>query len=191
MVDVTLKVPALEKLVDYTASGIGAVAGPMLAPWKARKEAEARLIEARGEADSLKLIADAQAEARHSLAMPTQAGRGVLEIDGDGIRQRIEFQEGKRQANIASVVRGCRGRSRRQGGSGSRARSRLDGTVLRRRSGRLVGGHAKDLVKNPVGRSRGAGTDVVAYTFDSKGYVATRCRSFFGPDGIPDFGIHL
>ena len=30
-VNVNLKVPALEKLVDYTASGIGAVAGPMLA----------------------------------------------------------------------------------------------------------------------------------------------------------------
>ena len=65
MVDVNVKVPALEKLVDYTASGIGALAGPMLAPWKARKEAEARLIESRAEADSLKLIADAQAEAHH------------------------------------------------------------------------------------------------------------------------------
>ena len=105
MVDVNLKVPALEKLMDYVASGIGAVAGPMLAPWKARKEAEARRIESREEADSLKLIAEAQAEARHSLVAPDQAGRGVLEIDRDGIRQRIEFQEGKRQANIASVVR--------------------------------------------------------------------------------------
>ena len=105
MVDVNVKVPALEKLLDYTASGIGAVAGPMLAPWKARKEAKARLIESRAEADSLKLIADAQAEARHSLAAPEEAGRGVVEIDEDGIRQRIEFQERKRQANIASVVR--------------------------------------------------------------------------------------
>ena len=105
MVDVNLRVPALEKLVDYSASGIGAVAGPMLAPWKARKEAEARLIESKAEADSLKLIADAQAEARNSLAAPDEAGRGVLEIDHDGIRQRIEFQERKRQANIASVVR--------------------------------------------------------------------------------------
>lgn len=105
MVDVNLNVPALEKLVEYTASGIGAVAGPMLAPWKARKEAEAQLIESRAHAGSLKLIADAQAEARHSLAATDQAGRGVLEIDHDGIRQRIEFQERKRQANIASVVR--------------------------------------------------------------------------------------
>ena len=105
MVDVNLKVPALEKLLDYAASGIGAVAGPMLAPWKARKEAEARRIESRAEADSLKLIADAQAKARQSLAAPGQAGRGVLEIDQDGIRQRIEFQEGKRQANITAAVR--------------------------------------------------------------------------------------
>ncbi len=107
MVDVNLKVPALEKLVDYAASGIGAVAGPMLKPWKARKEAEARSIKVRADADSLKLIADAQALARHSLADPSQAGHGVLEIDRDSIRQRIEFQEGKRQANIASAVRGA------------------------------------------------------------------------------------
>ena len=105
MVDLNVKVPALEKLVDYTASGIGAVAGPMMAPWKARKEADARLIEARAQADSLRLIADAQAEAQRSLAAPDEAGRGVVEIDEDGIRQRIEFQERKRQANIASVVR--------------------------------------------------------------------------------------
>ena len=105
MVDVNLKVPALEKLLDYAASGIGAAAGPMVAPWKARQEAKARLIGSGAEADSLKLIADAQAEARRSLAAPDRAGHGVLEIDQRGIRQRIEFQERKRQANIASVVR--------------------------------------------------------------------------------------
>ena len=105
MVDVNLKVRALEKLLDYVASGIGAMAGPMVAPWKARQEAKARLIGSTAEADSLKLIANAQAEARRSLASPDRAGRGVLEIDQHGIWQRIEFQEGKRQANIASVVR--------------------------------------------------------------------------------------
>ena len=104
MVDVNLKVPAVEKLVDYAASGIGAVAGPMLAPWKARKEAEARLIDANAEADSLRLIADAQAEAQRLLVARDEAGRGMLEIGRDGIRQRIEFQERKRQANIVSVV---------------------------------------------------------------------------------------
>ena len=49
MVDLKVKVPALEKLLDYTASGIGAVAGPMLARWKSRKAADARLIEAKAE----------------------------------------------------------------------------------------------------------------------------------------------
>ena len=104
MVDVNLKVPALEKLMDYAASGIGAVAGPMLAPWRARQDAKAKLIETKADADSLRLIADAQAEARRSLAMPDETSGGVLEIGPDGIAQRIEFQEKKRQANIKSVV---------------------------------------------------------------------------------------
>ena len=104
MVDVNLKVPALEKLLDYAASGIGAVAGPMLATWRARQDAKAQLIEVQAEADSLRLIADAQADARQSLVEPDQAGSGMVEIGPDGIAQRIEFQEKKRQANIVSVV---------------------------------------------------------------------------------------
>ena len=100
MVDVNLKVPALEKLIDYTASGSGAVAGPMLVTWKAEKEARATLIEAKGQADRLTLIA----EARRYLVDPNGTGLGTLEIDASDIRQRIEFQEQKRQANIASTV---------------------------------------------------------------------------------------
>ena len=107
----TLKVPALEKLLDYSASGIGAVAGPMLVPWKARREAKAKRIEAEATAGNLKLIAEAQTEARRSLLTPDEGARVVLDgarvvldIDPDGIRQRIEFQEQKRQANIVSVV---------------------------------------------------------------------------------------
>lgn len=104
MADVNLKVPALEKLVDYAASGIGAVAGPMLASWRARQSAKAKLIGAQADADSLRLIADAQADARRSLVASVEAGGGVLEIGPDSIAQRIEFQERKRQANIKSVV---------------------------------------------------------------------------------------
>lgn len=104
MVDVNLKVPAFEKLVDYTASGIGAVAGPMLAPWRARQDAKAKLIGAQANADSLRLIADAQADARRSVVLPNEGGRGVMDIGPEGIAQRIEFQEKKRQANIVSVV---------------------------------------------------------------------------------------
>ncbi|MCY3753475.1 MAG: DUF2806 domain-containing protein, partial [Alphaproteobacteria bacterium] len=105
MVDLNLKVSAIEMLLKYTASGIGAVAGSMLGPWRARQAATVRRIEAEAEGDSLKLIADAQAEARRSLVEQDEAGRGMLDIGPEGIQQRIEFQEKKRQANIASVVR--------------------------------------------------------------------------------------
>ena len=104
MVDINLKVPGVKKLLDYAASGVGAVAGPMLATWKARKEAEAKLITAKAEADSLKLIAQAQSEARQFLVEPDCASSGMLEIDTGSVMQRIEFQEKKRQANIAAVV---------------------------------------------------------------------------------------
>lgn len=116
MADININVPGLEKLVDYTASGIGAVAGPMLATWKASKEAEAKRITAQADADaqitkakadasSLQIIADAQSRARQSLDAPIESGHGTLEIHGDTINQRIEFQERKRQSNIVSVVR--------------------------------------------------------------------------------------
>lgn len=115
MTDVNLKVPAFEKLLDYVASGIGAVAGPMLAGWKARRDAEAkritartnadtRLIEAEGDAATIRILADAQAQAQRSLSAPIESGRGAIELGRDGIRQRIEFQEQKRQHNIASVT---------------------------------------------------------------------------------------
>ena len=92
MVDVILKVSALEMLLKYIASGIGAVTGPMLAPWMALRQTEAKLVEA-------------QAKERRFLVETHEAEHGVLDIGLKGIAQRIEFQEKKRQANIASVVR--------------------------------------------------------------------------------------
>lgn len=103
-VNVNLSVPALEKLVDYTASGIGSVAGPMIAPWKARKEAEARMITATGDATALRIQADAQAKAREALLPQDTNVTGALDIS-HVINQRVQFQEEKRQANIESVVR--------------------------------------------------------------------------------------
>lgn len=47
--NITVSVPAIEKLVDYLASGVGVVGGTMLASWRARNEAKARLIAAQGE----------------------------------------------------------------------------------------------------------------------------------------------
>ena len=96
-------VRALDKLLDYTASGIGAVAGPMLAPWQARREADALRIATQGEADSLRIIAAAQSDARDAL-VPTASDVRV-EVDiAETVRQRIQFQEEKRQGNIGAVV---------------------------------------------------------------------------------------
>ena len=103
-VNLTVRVPGLEILVNYAASGIGAVAGPMLAPWRASREAKARLISAHAEAETVRIIADEQAAAQRSFVSASGV-QGALEINPEGITQRIEYQERKRQANIYSVVR--------------------------------------------------------------------------------------
>ncbi len=102
--DVNINIPALDKLLEYTASGIGAIAGPMLAPWKSQREAKAKVIAAEGSANVLQIQAEAQTKARKALLPHCTNTKGILDIK-DTINQRIEFQERKRQANIESVVR--------------------------------------------------------------------------------------
>ena len=98
-----MAIKALEKLLDYTASGIGAVAGPMFASWRARQEADARRIAAQGDADALLIIAAAQSEARAILTSTASDAHVELDI-AESVRQRIQFQEEKRHRNIGSVV---------------------------------------------------------------------------------------
>ena len=113
--DVSVRVPGMEKLLDYAASGVGAIAGPMLANWRASREGKARLTSARVDAEvrrietesntqSLKIIADAQAKARQSIDTTIESGHGTVEITRDDITQSIEFQGQKRLANVGSVV---------------------------------------------------------------------------------------
>lgn len=102
-VDVTVKIPAIEQLLTVTASGVGSVAGPMLATWRARQEAEAKRIRAEAEADVLQIRAEAQSKAREALVPSGAQTVGELSI-GALIEQRVRFQEEKRQANITSVV---------------------------------------------------------------------------------------
>ena len=115
MVDLNLKVPAVEKLLDYAASGIGSVAGPMLARRQAQAVADAARIEAQGQADVLRikaqaqadsmgLIAKAQAEARNDFSVADTSIQGKMDI-GNEIDLRLTFQEQKRQSNIGAVVR--------------------------------------------------------------------------------------
>lgn len=113
MVDVNVRVPAVEKLIDYAASGIGSIAGPILAPWMARREVEANLIFARGQSAVLGILAEGQAgalpvitaaqkEAR-LLAAPDTIIQGELTLS-DAIQQRWLFQEEKRLRNIEAIV---------------------------------------------------------------------------------------
>jgi hypothetical protein len=104
MVEVVIKIPAIEKLLDYTASGIGATAGPLLLPWRAYMEGKADHISARAYADVLPIITKAQDDARRSLVAPDAEVHGAVEITHEHLKQVIEFQGLKRLANIASVV---------------------------------------------------------------------------------------
>ena len=100
-----VNLPAIEKLVDYAASGIGSVAGSMLAPWKARQEAKAKLIAAEGDATILQIQADAQSKAREILVSRNTDVTGELNITNK-VKQRIQFQEQKRQNQYRISSRG-------------------------------------------------------------------------------------
>lgn len=112
--DINLKIPAIEKLMDYAASGIGSVAGSMLASWKARQEAKAKSIAAHGEAEAQRILAEGQAttmgiiasaqvDAKAILGSPNATMQGQLDF-GAAVTQRIQFQEEKRQSNITAVI---------------------------------------------------------------------------------------
>ena len=98
-----LEVPGLEALLKYVASGIGSVAGPMLAPWRAKREAVASSIAARAQAENTRIIAEAQTSAQRTLS-DTHFVEGFIEINPEGITQRIEYQEKKRHSNISTIV---------------------------------------------------------------------------------------
>ena len=118
MVHINLNVRAIEKLIDYLATGIGAIPGPMLAPWRAywegrakrisaRADADVRRIQAASEAETSAIIAKARADAREFLLAPDAEVHGTAEFTREDIIQRIEFQERKRLTNIRSVVEGA------------------------------------------------------------------------------------
>lgn len=96
------KIPGINKLAEITASGIGSVAGALVAPWVAGRHAKAKLIEARGEANSMRIIAQAKGD-----AMQILRGGDVTEpavATTEQAAQRLEYQDRKRQNNLVSVV---------------------------------------------------------------------------------------
>ncbi len=101
-----LEVPALEKLVDWAASGVGAIIGSMLGPYMAKQRAKVTQIEAVSRADSTILIASAVQEAKEHLVISSDTStsvQGELAVN-DAIEARLRFQEEKRQRNISACV---------------------------------------------------------------------------------------
>ena len=98
-----LKVPAIDKLVELAASGIGSVAGTFFAPWKARKEGQARVIAAKADAEVLSIQAKAHVEAKEIMVDEGSAATREISISNQ-INERILYQEEKRLKNIESVV---------------------------------------------------------------------------------------
>lgn len=54
----------LDKLLEIAARGLGAVAGPLLAPWRAQREGRARIIAAKADAKVLEIQAEAYMKVR-------------------------------------------------------------------------------------------------------------------------------
>ena len=87
------------------SSGIGAVAGPMLAEWAARKESRAKIISAEADKEVVLILAEAHSKAQKILLGNNLAEHGEITLsDSNFITERIQYQEQKRTANIKSVV---------------------------------------------------------------------------------------
>ena len=94
--ELVIKAPAAEKLVEYFLSG---VADPMLAAWRAKRFAKARQIEAESHADTTEIL--------RSYGIFPRELDAPFEYDitiGQDIEQRLKLQEDKRQRNIGSVT---------------------------------------------------------------------------------------
>ena len=98
-----LKIPGIDKLIELTASGVGSVAGTFLAPWKARKEGQVKVIAAKADAEVLSIQAKAHIEAREIMVGERTTASREISIS-NRINERILYQEEKRLGNIECVV---------------------------------------------------------------------------------------
>lgn len=109
-----LELPAISKLIDYVAAGVGGIAGPLLAPWAARRRARAAVIEAQGQADAQRILATSEAQQMQAISQaqlearqlfnaprhPDAVGTGQV----DPVGQAWQFQQDKRIRNIQAVA---------------------------------------------------------------------------------------
>ena len=67
------------KILDIVASGLRAIAGPILAPWRARREGQARIIAAKADATVMEIQTMAEMKARELAAPGGAAAQGELD----------------------------------------------------------------------------------------------------------------
>ena len=92
--NIKLSVPSVEKLLDMVSSGVGAVAGP----WLMRRGATAQ-------SDSIRLIAQAQADAQKTYKEISSAAAFKADITVDEtVKAGMQFQAEKQMGNVAAVV---------------------------------------------------------------------------------------
>ena len=112
-VTIKIRVPALEKLIDVVAAGIGSIAGPLLAPWAAGRyakaaintakgEAEVREILAASEANTMQVTARAQSEVRRYLETEEPSSMPVL--TADQVSEALQFQQQRRLRNVEAIA---------------------------------------------------------------------------------------
>ena len=101
--NVNVRVPAVEKLIDYTASGLGSVAGPILAPGRAWLEGKALEIEAKSTGRALITHSEAMAQAQAYIQSPETAVQGELDFS-QRAEMRFRYQVEKQQRNIEDIV---------------------------------------------------------------------------------------
>ena len=110
---INLRIPALEKLIDLVAAGIGSIAGPLIAPWAARRhataaietargEAEVRQILAASEADALRVAAEAQSEVRQFLE--TSDASSMPALTTEQVSGAVQFQQERRLRNVQAIA---------------------------------------------------------------------------------------
>ena len=115
MVDTMLKVLAFMVLMKYVASGVGATAGPLLAPWRARREGKARIITAKDDAEVQRIQAESESSTSQLIAKEQAEARKYavasdeLELDGDritpgNVQKAVEFQAKKRLMNVRAIA---------------------------------------------------------------------------------------
>ena len=66
------------RLLDIVARGLGVIAGPLLAPWRARREGQARIIAAKADATVMEIQTIAERKARELAAPRGAASEGDL-----------------------------------------------------------------------------------------------------------------